>query len=42
MASALAIVMLLVSLLPAWSVSPAKVAVAVQPLGELTLVQSPL
>ena len=40
--AAFAMVMLLLSLLPLWFVSPANVAVAVQPLTLVTLVQSPL
>ena len=36
------IVMLLLSLLPVWFASGAKVAVAVQPLVVVTFVQSPL
>ena len=41
-ASALAIVMLWLSPLPKWLASPAQDAVAVQPLAEVTFVQSPL
>ena len=40
--SALVIVMLLLSLLPLWFASPPNVAVAVQPLADVTFVQSPL
>src|SRR5919108_268456 len=40
-ASAGVIVMLLLSPLPEWFASPANVAVAVQPLGTVTFVQSP-